>query len=211
VTEKIMPGTRVSADTIVHPYTVIGKQPLGAGNLVATVTQDHPPPIIGSNCVLGPLAVIYAGVIIGEHTLIGEHTSIREGTVIGHHCVLGPCVTTQPRVQIGNWVRIIHLCHLGPGTIIEDDVFIGPGVIFQNDKTAARSKEPVWAAPICRRGVSIGSGAIIGPGIEIGEGALVGAGAVVTRDVPPMTIVMGVPARVVRDVHGDWVLPLRGR
>jgi UDP-2-acetamido-3-amino-2,3-dideoxy-glucuronate N-acetyltransferase len=90
-------------------------------------------------------------------------------------------------------------------TLIEDDVFVGPGVTTTNDSTMARhDPEMPLRGAILRRACRIGGGAVLAPGVEIGEEGYVAAGAIVTRDVPARAVVMGVPARVVREVpEGD--------
>lgn len=84
--------------------------------------------------------------------------------------------------------------YISSTTQIDDFVFVGPGVNFLNAKYPMRQDVPVTGARICT-GASIGGGVTICPGVTIGEGAFVGAGAVVTKDVPPHTLALGVPAR----------------
>ena len=86
--------------------------------------------------------------------------------------------------------------------MIEEDVFVGPGVTTTNDSTMSRHApgEPL-AGPTLRRACRVGGGVVLCPGVELGEEAFVAAGAVVTRDVPARAVVMGVPARVVREVE----------
>ena len=86
--------------------------------------------------------------------------------------------------------------------MIEEDVFVGPGVTTTNDSTMARHPpdEPL-DGPTLRRACRVGGGVVLCPGVELGEEAFVAAGAVVTRDVPARAVVMGVPARVVREVE----------
>jgi acetyltransferase-like isoleucine patch superfamily enzyme len=93
-------------------------------------------------------------------------------------------------------------------TTVEEDVFIAPGVVTTNDnymgRTEARLAE--LRGPTIRRGARIGGAAVLLPGVEIGEEAFVGAGAVVLRDVPPRTVVVGNPARKIRDVPDGELL-----
>jgi acetyltransferase-like isoleucine patch superfamily enzyme len=98
-------------------------------------------------------------------------------------------------------VRVQTSVYLTAFTLVEDDVFVGPGVITTNDDTIARHPpQESLRGPILRRACRIGGGAVLTPGVEIGEEAFVAAGALVTRDVPPRAVVMGVPAKVVREV-----------
>ena len=90
---------------------------------------------------------------------------------------------------------------------IEDDVFVGPGVTTTNDDTMGRH-DTAYAlrGPMLRRACRVGGGVTLCPGVEIGEEAFIAAGAIVTRDIPPRGVAMGVPARVVREVGDEDLL-----
>jgi acetyltransferase-like isoleucine patch superfamily enzyme len=110
-------------------------------------------------------------------------------------------VLIEGDVQVGDRVTIKSGVQLWDGLRIEDDVFVGPNVTFTNDRfPRSRKRAEAFARTWIRKGASIGGGAVVLPGITIGEGAMVGAGAVVTRDVPPGTVVVGNPARPIRQI-----------
>jgi acetyltransferase-like isoleucine patch superfamily enzyme len=96
-------------------------------------------------------------------------------------------------------VRLQTGVYLTAFSIVEDDVFVGPCAITTNDPAAGRG-EPELTGATLRRACRIGAGAVLLPGVEIGEEAFVAAGAVVTTSVAPRAVVMGVPARTVREV-----------
>jgi UDP-2-acetamido-3-amino-2,3-dideoxy-glucuronate N-acetyltransferase len=132
------------------------------------------------------------------------------GCKIGDDSRIGAFVEIQKDAFIGARCKISSHTFICEGVTIEDEVFIGHGVMFTNDvypratnSDGSAQSEADWKVVetrVCKR-ASIGSNATILCGITIGEGALVGAGAVVTKDVPPYTIVAGVPARVVGDTR----------
>jgi UDP-2-acetamido-3-amino-2,3-dideoxy-glucuronate N-acetyltransferase len=105
-------------------------------------------------------------------------------------------------------VTIKNGVHLYDGVHIEDNVFIGSNVAFINDKFPRSKQYPEkFLNIIIRKNASIGANATLLPGITIGENAMVGAGAVVTRDVPNNTLVMGNPARFVRTIDNNEKMP----
>ncbi len=150
--------------------------------------------------------------IIAQDVKLGRNVKIfgfvnLYGCEIGDETRIGTFVEIQKGVKIGRRCKIQSHTFICEGVTIEDEVFVGHGVMFINDKypraTTEEGKlqtEEDWEVmPILvKRRASIGSGAIIMGGVTIGEGAIVGAGSVVTKDVPPWTIVAGVPARILR-------------
>lgn len=129
------------------------------------------------------------------------------GCEIGDESKIGTFVEIQKGVQVGKRVKIQSHTFICEGVTIEDEAFIGHGVMFINDKypraTSSEGQlqsEADWHVipTVVKRGASIGSNATILCGVTIGERAIVGAGSVVTHDVPPDTIVAGVPARPIR-------------
>jgi acetyltransferase-like isoleucine patch superfamily enzyme len=163
--------------------------------------------VIGEGALIGGHVIIHSGVEIGPGARVGDHAQVREGAVIGAGSTVGSYVSVDPGVVIGERVSIQTRCYITGGTVIEDDVFVGPGVTLTNDNTMNRHKpEFEFEGPLLRRGCRVGGGATLCPGVEIGEEAFVAAGAVVTADVSPRTVVMGIPARTVREVPDEELL-----
>jgi acetyltransferase-like isoleucine patch superfamily enzyme len=152
-------------------------------------------------------AVVYAGASIGAGVVIGDQAHVRERASIGPQSLVGRGSSVEFGVQIGARVLIQSDVYLTAGVVVEDDVFIGPGVVTTNDDTMGRHPDgQELRGALLRRACRIGGGAVLVPGVEIGAEAFVAAGAVVTRDVGPAEVVMGVPARVVRRVPGEDLL-----
>jgi len=147
---------------------------------------------IGKRTIIRPFTVIYEDTTLGDNVETGHHVLIREETTIGDNTIVGTGTIIDGRVRIGSKVRIESGVFIPPLTVIEDEVFLGPKAIITNDKYPM-SKRLVGV--IIRRGAVIGANAILIAGIEIGEYAVVAAGAIVTKNVPPYTVVAGVPAR----------------
>jgi len=131
------------------------------------------------------------------------------GCVVGDETKIGTFVEIQKGARIGKRVKVSSHTFICEGVHIEDEVFIGHGVMFINDKYPRATNpdgglqtETDWTLipTLVERGASIGSNATILGGVTIGECAIVGAGSVVTRDVPPNTIVAGNPAQVLRQI-----------
>jgi acetyltransferase-like isoleucine patch superfamily enzyme len=144
-------------------------------------------------------AIVFAGARICTGAIVGDQAHVRERAVLGPESVLGRGSALGNDAVVGARVRIQTNVWLTSSTVVEDDVFVGPGVVTTNDDEMSRGL-PVeqLRPPVLRRRCKVGGGAVLTPGVEIGEEAFVAAGAVVTRDVPPGALVMGVPARVVR-------------
>jgi acetyltransferase-like isoleucine patch superfamily enzyme len=145
-----------------------------------------------------------AGAAVAAGAVVGDQAHLRERSVLGAGSVLGRGSSLENDALVGAGVRIQSDCYVTAFCEIEEDVFVGPGVRTLNDPTAGRrgASDPL-RGPRLRRGCRIGGGATLLPGVEVGEEAFVGAAAVVTRDVPARTLVVGVPARVVRELGPD--------
>jgi UDP-2-acetamido-3-amino-2,3-dideoxy-glucuronate N-acetyltransferase len=143
-------------------------------------------------------------VIVGIGTKIWhpENSNIY-GCNIGSNCNIGTLVEIRKNVIIGNGCKIQAFVFIPEGVTIGNNVFIGPHVCFTNDKYPRAVGNWEELKTTVENDASIGAGSIICPGITVGEGSMVGAGSVVTKDVPPHTLVVGNPARVVRSLRDE--------
>jgi acetyltransferase-like isoleucine patch superfamily enzyme len=195
IEEGVELGERVE---VMHG-AVIGRKPKAPGTLNRPPCFE-PRTMIGAGTLIGPHAVIYLGVEIGERTLVAEGVSMREQCRIGNRCKIAQNCTLAYDVHMGDDSDVRHLCHLAGGMRIGQRVFISAHLSSVNTRTFGRAQGEVEAVrgPVIEDDCRIGPGVSLLMGVTIGRDALVGAGAVVTRDVEPATVVMGVPARVVR-------------
>lgn len=169
---------------------------------------------IGENTRILTGAIVYNGCDIGKNCLIADYAGIRENCIIGDHTVIGRQVCVEMNTRIGKHVLIETQTHITGNMIIEDYVFIGGNVTTTNDNLMVHPRKfrPKLAAklklvgPTIKRGARIASSACILPNVTVGEEAVVGAGAIVTRDVPAYTVVVGVPAKELRKVPKDQLL-----
>ena len=141
---------------------------------------------------------------IGKGTKIWAFSHVLPGAIIGRDCNICENVFIENEVIIGDRVTIKNGVQIWDGIIVEDDVFIGPNATFSNDRyPRSKNLDYVMERTIIKKGASIGANATVLPGILIGEGAMVGAGAVVTRNVPAFSVVIGNPATVVRLIDSN--------
>jgi acetyltransferase-like isoleucine patch superfamily enzyme len=185
---------------------VVGK-PLALGPR-STASREAPPAAeIGAGATVCVGAVVVAGARVGPGAILGDQSHVRERAEIGEGTVVGRGSAVDNDVVIGSRIRIQTGCYITAYSTIEDDVFVAPGVILTNDNAMARhGPDHEIRGATLRRACRVGGGVVLLPGIEIGEEAFVAAGAVVTRDVPPRGVAMGVPARVVREVGDEDLL-----
>jgi acetyltransferase-like isoleucine patch superfamily enzyme len=213
---RIGAGTSVGSGTIVHAgvkvgenctvedLVVLGKRPrLRPGSSAATGEQLAPL-VVEDRVTVCCGAVVYAGSRIRSAAIIGDQAQVRERSEVGPGSVVGRASCVDFDVRIGAKVLIQTGVYVTGGSIVGDEVFLGPGVVTTNDHAMGRHpRGERLRGPTFRRACRVGGGAVLVPGIEIGEEAFIAAGAVVTRDVPPRQVVIGVPGRVVREVSDE--------
>ena len=203
-TATVYEGTVLGEGVRVLEYAVVGKQPsLGARSTAKR--EPLPPAELGAGTVVSTGAVVFAGSTVGANCIVGDQSCIRERVTLADDCVLGRGSLIENDTTVGAGTRIQAGAYVTAYSTLEEDVFIAPCVVTTNDNFMGRTekRKELMRGPTIRRSARIGGGAILCPGVEIGEEAFVGAGAVVTKNVPPGVVVVGSPARVLRDVHPD--------
>lgn len=143
-------------------------------------------------------AYIDDGAEIGEGTKIWHFSHICKGAKIGKNCSFGQNVYVAPGAVIGDNVRVQNGVSIYAGLVIEDYCFLGPHCVFTNDRYPRSHGKWTMESTVLKRGSSVGANATVLCGIELGEFCMVGCGSTVIRDVPPKTLVVGNPAKVVR-------------
>ncbi len=208
----------LGGNVVIHDGTVLGAGLRLADNCVigkpATLSARSTAPggdpggaSLGDGVAIGAGAVVLAGAQIAHACVVADQAHVRERVEIGPETVVGRGASIENDVRIGARVKLQTAAYITAWSVVEDDVFVAPGVLLTNDPTAGRRGASLeLRGAYLRRACRVGGGAVLLPGIEVGEEAFVAAGAVVTKDVPPQALVMGVPARVVREVGEEELL-----
>ena len=206
-TAVVHPGTVLGDGVKVLEHAVVGKQPTLSPRSTAK-REPLPPAVVGDGTVVSTGAIVFAGSTVGARVIVGDQACVRERVLVADDVVIGRGALVENDTTIGARTRIQADAYLTAYSTVEEDVFVAPCVVTTNDNFMGRTERRLAAmkGPTIRRGARVGGGAILCPGIEVGEEAFVGAGAVVTKDVPPRTVVVGSPARVIRDVPEDELL-----
>jgi acetyltransferase-like isoleucine patch superfamily enzyme len=206
-TAVVYPGTVLGDGVKVLEHAVIGKQPTLSARSTAK-REPLPPAVVGDGTVVSTGAIVFAGATLGARVIVGDQACVRERVAVADDVVIGRGALVENDTTIGARTRIQANAYVTAYSTLEEDVFVAPCVVTTNDNFMGRTERRLAAmkGPTIRRGARIGGGAILCPGIEVGEEAFVGAGAVVTKNVPARTVVVGSPARVLRDVPEDELL-----
>ena len=191
---RIYPNVSLPEDAQIDDFVILGRAPRGhrPGDL---------PLVIGPGAVIRSHTVIYAGNTIGAGLQTGHHVLIRESNTLGDAVSVGTGSVIEHQVTIGHGVRLHSRVFVPEYTVLEDGCWLGPNAVITNAKypLSRGVKERLRGAHV-EAGAMIGANATLLPGVRIGARALVGAGAVVTKDVPPGAVVVGNPARVIKQV-----------
>ena len=200
-TAVVHPGTVLGEGVKVLEHAVVGKQPTLSPRSTAK-REPLPAAVVGDGTVISTGAIVFAGSTLGAHVIVGDQACVRERVVVADDVVIGRGALVENDTTIGARTRIQAEAYVTAYSTLEEDVFVAPCVVTTNDNFMGRTERRLAAmkGPTIRRGARVGGGAILCPGIEVGEEAFVGAGAVVTKDVPARKVVVGNPARVLREV-----------
>ena len=206
-TAIVYPGTVLGEGVKVLEHAVVGKLPSLSPRSTAK-REPLPPAELGDGTIVSTGAVVFAGSRLGARVIVGDQACIRERCEVGDDVVLGRGSLVENDTSIGARTKIQAHAYITAYAILEDDVFIAPCVATTNDNFMGRTerRHALVKGPTIRRGARVGGAAILCPGIEVGEEAFVGAGAVVVRDVPPRAVVVGNPARQIREVPDEELL-----
>jgi acetyltransferase-like isoleucine patch superfamily enzyme len=166
-------------------------------------TESNPPDI-GPDSVIRSGTIIYDDVVTGASFATGHHALVREQTAVGEDVLVGTQAVIDGKTTIGDRVSMQTGVYVPRETEIGSNVFLGPNATLLNDPYPIRTEVDL-VGPTLEDGVSIGANATVLPGVTVGEGAFVASGAVVTEDVPPETLAVGVPA-----AHRDLPSELEG-
>ena len=207
-TAVVHEGTVLGEGVKVLEFAVVGKQPVLSPRST-TKRELLPPAELGAGTIVSSGAIVFAGTKIGARVIVGDQACIRERVTIGDDVVVGRGSLVENDTAIGALTKIQADAYITAYSTLEESVFIAPCVVTTNDNFMGRTehRHSLIKGPTIRRGARVGGGAILCPGVEIGAEAFVGAGAVVVRDVPPRAVVVGNPARRIRDVPDDELLP----
>ncbi len=206
-TAVVYPGTVIGDGCRILDGAVVGKQPSLSSRSTAK-SEELPPLELGPGTIVSTGAIVFAGTRIGERVIVGDQACVRERCDVGDDVVIGRGTLIENDTTIGALTKIQAMAYITAYSTLEEQVFVAPCVQTTNDNFMGRTerRHELRKGPTIRRGARVGAGAILCPGVELGEEAFVGAGAVVVKDVPPRVVVVGNPARVLREVAPEELL-----
>jgi acetyltransferase-like isoleucine patch superfamily enzyme len=206
ISEDVILGNNVT----IHDYVTIKKGAVIGDNVIIGYhefkpDEKSPPELlveIGEKVKIRSGTIIYWGTRIGNNSSIGHNAVIREKTIIGHDTYIGSLTSVEGDTKIGNYVGIQTQCYITKFCDLGNYTFIGPCFAGANDQAMTHRRSCHGQNLIgftTDKYVRIAINVTALPGVYFGEGCIVGAGSIVTKDVPPYKVVMGVPAKIVKE------------
>lgn len=211
-------GAEVAEDVEVGAFTLVhGGVRLGIGTVIGshcsvgepTELAHGRPLILGANCLVRSHTVIYAGSTFEDGLETGHHATIREGITAGVNLRIGTLADLQGDTTFGRYVRLHSSVQIHKGSTIGDFVWVFPSAVLTNDPHPP--SDVAFAGVVVEEFAVIAAMACIAPGVRVGARSLVAASSMVTRDVPPETVVMGSPARPAGPTSGVLLRDGSGR
>ncbi len=205
---RIGQNVKIGDNTTIYDNVTIGDNSVIADNCVigeplASYYSDidsyeNPETIIGDNSLIRSFSIIYAGSVFGKGFSTGHRVTIREHTKFGKNCRVGTLCDIQGHSNFGDYCWLHSNVHIGQKSTIGNFVFIYPYVVFTNDPTPPSN---ICIGPTVGDYSQIAVFSVLLPGVVIGKHCLIGAGSVVSKNVEDYKLVMGMPAKVVKDVR----------
>ena len=204
----IYEGTKIGSYVIIQDNAVIGKQPTRAKNSILPEVKKLPPAVIGSGVTIGTASIIYANAELADDVFVADLATVRERVTIGEKTIVGRGVSVENDCTVGKKCKLETNCYITAYSTLGDSVFVAPCVVTTNDNYMARSKERFdkFKGVTIKTGGRVGANSTILPGKVIEEDGTVAAGSIVSKDVPKEKLVVGTPARVIRDVPENQLL-----
>ncbi|VEF49589.1 hexapaptide repeat-containing transferase [Bacillus freudenreichii] len=204
--------SNIGSNVIIQDNVVIGKQPTRAKASILPETKKLSPAIIGNGVTIGTSSIIYANAEIADEVFVADLATIRERVVVGEQTIVGRGVAIENDCKVGTRCKLETNCYITAYSEIEDNVFIAPCVVTTNDNFMGRSKERFdkFKGVTVKTGGRIGANATILPGKVIQEDGAVAAASVVTKDVQKEELVVGSPAKKIRNVPENQLLRNQG-
>lgn len=185
----------IGDDTVIANNCTIGEP---HGNYYTSDSYQNPKTNIGKNSLIRSHSIIYSGSTFGNEFSTGHRVTIRENTTFGEKCRVGTLSDIQGYCSFGNYCWLHSNVHIGQGSKVGNYVFIYPYVIFTNDPTPPSN---ICKGPRVDDFSQIAVSSVLLPGVKIGKHALVGAGSIVGKHVDDYMLVVGNPAKPVKDVR----------
>ena len=198
----IHPDTIIGTNVRIDDHAVLGKHPMRSSAIAIKQSENLSPLQVGNDTMIGTGAVLYRGSRIGTKCLIADYASVREDSVIGNHTIIGRSTVIENKVTIGNDCKVETNVFVPAFSEIGNHCFIAPHVVFTNDNFMGRTEERKkhFKGVTIQDGGRLGANATILPGVSIQTDGVAAAGSVVTHDIPPHQIVVGVPAKPFKEV-----------
>lgn len=204
----IYAGTVIGNNVVIQDNAVIGKQPTRAKASILPSTNHLPSAKIGSEVTIGTSTIIYANCEIADNVFVADLATVRERVKIGEYTIIGRGVAVENDCTVGKRCKLETNCYITAYSELEDYVFVAPCVVTTNDNYMGRSKERYekFKGVTVKTGGRIGANSTILPGKVIEEDGTVAAASVVSKDVESESLVVGSPAKKLRNVPEDQLL-----
>ncbi|MHB8125740.1 MAG: N-acetyltransferase [Desulfitobacteriaceae bacterium] len=205
----IYPETELGGYCFIGSSASLGRAPRPAATSTVKIQEDLPHLVMGVGSTVGCSAVLYAGTTYGDQVFVGDGAMVRERCIVGNNVIIGSGVAVENDTHIGAFTKIQTGSYITAYMEIEERVFIAPMVTSTNDNFMGRTEKRfgLLKGPTIQRGARVGGGSILLPGVKVARETFIAAGALVTKDTIEKRVVIGIPAKDLREVPEEELLP----